>query len=216
MVECGIHTPHFPTLSILQNNRFEPAPNGTSAMSKNVARIFDAQAIAADPPPKSLGTIPLSDNDPEYPQERYWRLPVKIEAILASLVARVGTDICEAEEVRWAQAIVGTLLKQRIKIPLWSPAGGGPSGSGRPRGGGGSSRGGGFGRSRGGKGGPKGGDESGVPKRALRSSGPVEPAQKRGRTKRGASEGMGEKRALKSRSLEMTERELSDQSGEYF
>ncbi|KAM6502735.1 hypothetical protein JOM56_002712 [Amanita muscaria] len=86
-----ISTLHLPPLSILEGNRFVLAPNGTLPTDQNVARIFDVLGIAAAKPPKSAGWIPLSLVDAEFNQQRYWRLPVNAEAILAMLFSRIST-----------------------------------------------------------------------------------------------------------------------------
>lgn len=113
VVGYHLSTPHFPTLSILQNNHFESAPNGTSPVDQDVARIFDVLAIVANSPPTSFGIIPLSDDSPEYAQQHYWRLPVRIEVVLAALANRVGITSHKAEEIHKTQYIANTLVQQR-------------------------------------------------------------------------------------------------------
>lgn len=56
----GISTQHLPKLSILQNNQFEAAPDGTFPMNQNVAQIFDVLAMSGNSPPISPSVIPLS------------------------------------------------------------------------------------------------------------------------------------------------------------
>jgi hypothetical protein len=65
VVSCRIATPHLPRLSVLRNNRFQAAPDGTTPTDENAARILDVLAIADDFP-TSLGSIPLSHKDPEF------------------------------------------------------------------------------------------------------------------------------------------------------
>lgn len=48
---CHISTQHVPPLSILRNKHFEDAPEGTSPVDDNVARIFDVLAFVAPAPP---------------------------------------------------------------------------------------------------------------------------------------------------------------------
>jgi hypothetical protein len=47
-------------------------------VDENVAQIFDVLAVSAHPPPISPGVVPLSPDDPEFEQRRYWWLPVSI------------------------------------------------------------------------------------------------------------------------------------------
>jgi hypothetical protein len=103
---CCIPTLHLPTLSILENNRFIIAPDGTSPADENVARIFDAAAIT-DKSQKSAGWIPLSPEDPEFDQQYYWRLTVDVEVVLAALFAQTATftPFGRSNKVHTAQAI---------------------------------------------------------------------------------------------------------------
>src|SRR5262245_11046753 len=87
---CVINTSHLPTLSILRNDRFEPAPIGTSPTDPKAARIFDSLALAGTTPTMSLGKMLLSPQHPEFSERRYWRLPLQIEAVLSGLMDRVG------------------------------------------------------------------------------------------------------------------------------
>jgi hypothetical protein len=131
VVRHHLLTPHYPTLSILQYNHFESASNGTSPVDQNVARIFDVLAIAADPHPISFGIIPFSDDSPEYTQQRYWRLPVKVEVVLAALANQVGMGVYEAEELCRIQYIIGNLMQRRSTADVTRVSGsGGPSGGG--------------------------------------------------------------------------------------
>lgn len=72
LVGCFICTQHLPALSILQDNNFVLAPNGTSPADENAARIFDVLEIVNGDPQISLGLIPLSPEIPEFHQQRYW------------------------------------------------------------------------------------------------------------------------------------------------
>jgi len=95
---CSILTPHLPALSILQNNQFVPAPDGTSPADQNAARIIDVQAITTDPP-ESLGMIPLSPTAAEFAHRRYWRLPVNTGGVLATLIPRLAEDVFDDKAV---------------------------------------------------------------------------------------------------------------------
>jgi hypothetical protein len=130
-----IATLHLPPLFILENNHFVIAPDGTSPMDENVARIFDAAVITADSQ-NSAGWIPLSPEDTEFNEQRYWRLPVKFEAILAALFSRIANSpFGGCEEVRMAQTIFCMLRLQGLQ--LQDIGGGGPGhGGGSGRGGG--------------------------------------------------------------------------------
>ncbi|KIM43652.1 hypothetical protein M413DRAFT_25981 [Hebeloma cylindrosporum] len=112
VIGCHLLTPHLPRLSIVKNDEFEFAPKGTSRMDQGVVRIFDAfkLAMADNPPPMSLGIIPLSGETPQC----YWRLPVKIEVVLAALVHRVGMRVYKAEELRKTQHILGIFMQRRF------------------------------------------------------------------------------------------------------
>jgi hypothetical protein len=70
-----------------------------------VARIYDVLAVAQNNPPISLGTIPLSPEDPVFQERRYWRLPVNIGAVLAALLSCIGIDDYESDEITCAQDI---------------------------------------------------------------------------------------------------------------
>jgi hypothetical protein len=43
-------------------------------MNENMARIFDVLAVSANSPSISPDVVPLSPEDPEFEQRRYWRL----------------------------------------------------------------------------------------------------------------------------------------------
>lgn len=147
-------TLHLPALSILQDDHFVLAPDGTLPGDENVARIFDVlemTRIGLDPVPESLGVIPLSSEHPEFTQQRYWRLTLPTEAILAALIARVATGTFESEEILVARAIYHKLSLEIVEAKLHG--GGGPSsGSGPGRGGGRGGHGGKSGRGCGGSG----------------------------------------------------------------
>jgi len=201
-----ISTQHLPELSILQNNQFEAAPNGTSPMDENVARIFDVLAVSANSPPISPSVVPLSPEDPEFEQRRHWRLPVSFGAVLAVLLSHIGMAEYESEEITCAQDIDAILLQQRNARTLpRSRRGAGPS-----RGGGGFS--GNEGPSSGNHG-PGDGEPSGE-KRHLRSSSRTESSSKRGRTTGGPHDEPGGKDAVRSHAIEAGEPKLSDRSGE--
>jgi hypothetical protein len=208
VVGCCISTQHLPTLSILQNSHFIPAPSTVSPADQDMARIFDVVAVSSTDPPISLGTIPLSPEDPEFQHQRYWRVPVKTEAVLAALIERVGIYEFECQEIHLAQMIPCILRLQRhgmlpASLGFGNSNGPGSGGGGGPSGGRGPS--GGYGRS---------GSEIGMPKRDLQSGDHNEPPAKRSRTEEDPREGLGETDVLKSRSVEKDEPELSDRSGE--
>ena len=141
LVGCSITTPHLPGLSHQQDNRFLPAPPGTSPADENVARIFDVLAVAAGNPPISYGAIPLSPEHPQFQQQRYWRLPVKTEAVLAVLIDRTIGGTYESPEIQNAQNIadISRLMNRGLRIsrpsahdgpppPPGGGSGGGPNG----------------------------------------------------------------------------------------
>jgi len=212
LVGCRIPTQHLPALSILQDNHFALAPDGTLPGDENVAPIFDVLGmVGLDPVPESLGVIPLSPEYPEFGQQRYWRLTLPTEAILAALIARITIGTFEGEEIHLARVIYLTLSLEAMEH--------GPHGGSGPGGGGGPDRGGGSGRGRGGSrpgaGGGSGGGLSGAKpsthQRNLRST-DREPPRKRGRS---TGEGdLGEKGGLRSRLLESAESGLGDKSCE--
>jgi hypothetical protein len=232
LVRCSITTQHQPGLSQLQDNRFSPAPHGTTLAAQNAARIFDVLAIAAGDPPITHGDIPLSSAHPEFRQQRYWRLPVKIEAVLAVLIERTRVGDYESWEIQTAQTIAD-IIRARTRglrvskpsgdsgpgsAPSGSGGGGPPSGGGvGGNGGGGFPSGGGGGDGPGGNEGPKGsgahGGNSSMQKRTLRSSNRAEPP-KRSRTNVGLCEGLGEQDVSNSPSGGPRESELSNRSGE--
>ena len=201
LVGCDICTKHLPVLSILQDNKFVRAPDGTSPADENVARIFDVLEVARENPQISLGLIPLSPEAAEFHQQRYWQLTLKPEVVLAALISRIAGGIFEADEIGMAQAIYHVLDLRRLERPGLSGSGlGGPGGGSGPGRGGGSGRGGMSGR---GAPGPSG--ESSVPKRTLRGT-DRETAPKRSRTT--GEGGLGKNRGL--RSIGIAESEVSD------
>jgi hypothetical protein len=129
-----IGTTHLPDLSILQNRHFIPAPTNTSPTVPNAARIFDALAVVSANPPKQRGHIPLCSQDPEFQQQRYWRLPTQIGVILAGLIARVGFCIYSCEESRLAQYIwsVLALSGQGMTVSRYRVGSGRSGGDGEP------------------------------------------------------------------------------------
>ncbi|KAM6501410.1 hypothetical protein JOM56_004424 [Amanita muscaria] len=114
LLGCTITTTHLPELSHLQDNRFSPAPHGTSPADQNVAQIFDVLDIAAGSPPMSLGDIPLSPEHPQFQRQRYWRLPVTIEVVLAVLIERAGAGINEIPGIKTAKAIASIINLKSI------------------------------------------------------------------------------------------------------
>jgi hypothetical protein len=207
LVRCDICTKHLPVLSILQDNKFVRAPDGTSPADENVARIFDVLEVARDNPQISLGLIPLSPESAEFPQQRYWQLTLKPEVVLAALIPRIADGTFEVDEIGVAQAIYYTLGLRRLeRLGLSVPGLGGPGGGGGSGRGGGSGGGGMSGQGApGGGGGPSG--ESSVHKRNLRST-DRETAPKRSRTTEEG--GLGKNCGLRSRPLDIAESEVSD------
>ncbi|KIM79552.1 hypothetical protein PILCRDRAFT_823471 [Piloderma croceum F 1598] len=128
-----IATTHLPDLSIFDNRHFTLDPNA-SPTAPNVARIFDVMDIIRFNPPKKTGHIPLSSQDPEFRQQRYWRLPTKIGVVLATFIERIGFVNYGSEEISLAQTIrdILSLACQGLTVvdPSHSRSGGGSSGSG--------------------------------------------------------------------------------------
>jgi hypothetical protein len=128
----AIPTLHSPSLSIIQNNRFIPAPANMSPIVPHVARIFDALSL----PNAALvtpGLVPLSPSMPGFEEQRYWRLPVKQGVILELLIQRAALlpgNNCA--EVRLARAIYSVLTLQIMGLDTGDKGLGpsGPSGSG--------------------------------------------------------------------------------------
>jgi len=111
-------TRHLPELSVLDGNRFIPAPANTSPDGPGVARIFDVLAIDDILPEKICG-IPLSPHHSEYTHRRYWRLPAKPEVMLTILMERIRhvTDP-SCEEINHAQQIFGILLINKTGVDV--------------------------------------------------------------------------------------------------
>ncbi|KAH9986856.1 hypothetical protein BJV77DRAFT_1027728 [Russula vinacea] len=115
-----------------------------SAAAGNLACIFDSLALA-DNAPERLGTIPLSPEQPTFQHVRYWRIPVKMEAIFVALEDRVGRMTYASEEITCTQNIFCILALQRsygtVSIPISAipelrsgdANGAGPSGNGPRR-----------------------------------------------------------------------------------
>jgi hypothetical protein len=141
---------HQPPLSILTNNDFVPPPPDTPPDSPNVARIFDVLALVSADPQLNEASIPLTNKDPDFEQQRYWRLPVKCEAVLAALFQRLplGSYTGDCQEIHYSLHIRDILsLHSRVEmviIPdLYFPQdGGGEPGDGDAPGGAGQSGGG--------------------------------------------------------------------------
>jgi hypothetical protein len=123
LVGCSITTQHQPGLSQLQDNRFSPAPHGTTPAAQNVARIFDVLAIAADDPPITHGDISLSSAHPEFRQQRYRRLSVNIEAVLAVLIERTTVGDYESREIQIAQTIADIIRARSRDLRVSKPSG---------------------------------------------------------------------------------------------
>jgi hypothetical protein len=125
-----ITTPHRPPLSILQDGRFICSPNNEFASSLGVARIFDSLALGVDAPVDHM-EVPLSPRQSGFNQVRYWRIPVKIEAILVAFHERIRRTTFASEEIAHTRSIFGILQLQKrhglISIPAlteprsWSP-----------------------------------------------------------------------------------------------
>jgi hypothetical protein len=131
-----------------------------------VAQIYDVLAVISTNPPKRFGHIPLSPQDPEFQQQRYWRLPKMIGAILAVLIQRVTYVNDGCAEIVAARTIRDILSLPLQDIPVPRPSFGRSSGGGG--GGGGRSGDGDAGPSGGGSGGNKSSDRK---KRATQPSG---------------------------------------------
>ena len=115
-----ICTQDLPRLSILREGRFVPARANKSPAAPDAARIFDAIALTQDTP-GHLGVIPLSPELSTFNQHRYWRLPVKMEAILVALVEQVGRRTYASEEIRLTQTIFYILRLQKLYGPISIP-----------------------------------------------------------------------------------------------
>ncbi|KIL64176.1 hypothetical protein M378DRAFT_24755 [Amanita muscaria Koide BX008] len=150
-------TTHLPRLSVRRGTRFIVAPANTSATAQNAARIFEPLNINVDTP-HNFGPIPISPDDEEFKEKRYWRLPVPAAAIFAALIARLPHDSSDCEDIVLAKVILASLTLQHYGSTGDDAGGSGPSGGGGPsgsRGGGGRGGGGrgGSGRGGGGRGG---------------------------------------------------------------
>jgi hypothetical protein len=104
---CRLLTIHLPNLSILEGSSWIPAPPTTPADARHVARIFDP--LARSPGAISLGYIPLSPQDLEFQQQRYWRLPLDIGAVLAALIVGVGFGPNRCTEISLVKDIAAIL-----------------------------------------------------------------------------------------------------------
>ena len=166
---------HLPDLSIIRGNKFVKAPARTSAIAKNVARIYNSLAIREDTP-EHYTKIPLAPGVPGYEETRYWKLPIPAMAVFAAVMDRVKFDQSGCDDIILVRTIVNHL---GFKYPR------GINTRGEPRGvGGGGSSGGGGGGKRGGGGGKSGGQEG--QRRSQRKNAGV---------KRGAPAGEGERKA---------------------
>jgi len=114
---------HMPELSIVEGDKFVPAPTDTLPDAPGVARIFDVLAIS-DKRAKTY-LIPLSPEHAEFPHQRYWRLPASVrpEVVLMLLMERirwVTGPVCD--EIKHARAIYCILYlnatgAHEIRIP---------------------------------------------------------------------------------------------------
>jgi hypothetical protein len=114
---CVIRTLHQPPPSIISDNQFVPAPGNTPFNSRNIARIFDVQALEVTDPPLDEALIPLSDDHPDFEQRRYWRLPLKTEAVLAALLDSTEVGFMhgdpETKEIRLCIQIKAAIMMRR-------------------------------------------------------------------------------------------------------
>jgi len=192
-------TPYFPPLSIFKNGQFRRAPTRAVPTNPNVARIFDPIATAAnDHPPLSPGYIPLSSHDSQFRHQRYWRLPIKTEIILAMLINRFVSNRlwCELEELHLVESIYARLLLRIAARLRVSRGGRGGRGRGRGRGNGG--------RGAGGRGANK--------SRTLENDSPREPQRKKARLE--THQALYEEPVLKFRVAGEGVEQASDQSRE--
>jgi hypothetical protein len=195
LVGCRIPTLHLPALSILQDNRFILAPDGTLPGDENAARIFDVLGLVGlDPVPDSDGSILLSPEYPAFPQQRFWQLPSQPEAILSALMTRVAVGTFRGEEIRLARAIYFALSFEAEEFRSGSSIGDG-FGSGR-------------GHSEPGVRGGSDGVKSSAHERNLETL--------HQRAQRMGEDNQGEKGGLRSRPLETAESGLSDNSEQSF
>jgi hypothetical protein len=146
LVGMTLYTRHRPFVSILRGGHFVRAGKSVakSAAAGNLACIFDSLALA-DNAPERLGKIPLSPEQPTFQHVRYWKIPVKMEAIFVALENRVGRMSYASEEITCTQNIFCILALQRsygtVSIPISAipelrsgdTGGAGPSGDGSRR-----------------------------------------------------------------------------------
>lgn len=127
LVGMDLCAQYLPPLSTLKGGRFVRAPERKSALARNVARIFDSVALADEPPDlvgQQGGPIPLSPEQPTFEQVRYWRIPVKMEAVLVALQDRIGRTKYATQEITCTQNIFRILGLQRsyrsisVSIPI--------------------------------------------------------------------------------------------------
>ncbi|KAM6503530.1 hypothetical protein JOM56_000473 [Amanita muscaria] len=165
-------TTHLPRLSVRRGTRFIVAPANTSATAQNAARIFEPLNINVDTP-RNFGAIPISPDDEEFKEKRYWRLPVPAAAIFAALIARLPHDSSDCEDIVLAKVILASLTLQHYGSTGDDAGGSGPSGGGGPSG----SRGG------GGRGGGDGGGGGGRQSKRKGASGESSASAERGKKK---------------------------------
>lgn len=122
---CSIPTLFLPGLSIIHGSKFVKAPSNTPLTAEKTARIFRSQSIDRNTA-LSHGTIPLSSDDPTFPERRYWQLPVSTAVIFAALIEQLPYSLSECEDIVMASDIRSILNLQSQNA---YPDGGWPSGS---------------------------------------------------------------------------------------
>jgi hypothetical protein len=130
-------TTHPPDLSILRGGKFVKAPANASATANNVACIFDPFGVDDDAPGTCAG-IPLSPEDRQFKEQRYWRLPIPAAAVFATSIGRLQHGPSECEDALLASNIHDIFSLRSCgsyHVSRDLPDGGDPSGDER-RGGG--------------------------------------------------------------------------------
>ncbi|TDL20848.1 hypothetical protein BD410DRAFT_899338 [Rickenella mellea] len=89
--EDFLSTSYLPPFSTLDKEslRFIDAPPDSDPYGPNIYRIFDSASVTSTSP-LSWGRIPLTDHFKEFRQRRLWRIPLRLEAVLAEFIARAG------------------------------------------------------------------------------------------------------------------------------
>jgi uncharacterized membrane protein YgcG len=126
----SIPTKHLPNLSIRRGTKFVVAPANTSAAAQNAARIFEQLNININLDTlRNGGVIPVSPDDEEFKEKRYWRLPpVPAAAIFAALIARLQYDSSDCEDILLANRILTSLMAKKHYGTGDGAGGSGPSG----------------------------------------------------------------------------------------